>query len=82
LAIRKAKCVEVRGDEADDLEDLVGTTGNLSLDPNSKESTVNWFDGGDSVNFARKKVVEKGNIVKVYTSYGNVFEFELIAEAS
>jgi len=76
--IRQAKCIGIEGDEDGEFSDLVGTTGKLRLDPKSKESVVNWFDGGGSVNFTRKRVVEKDGEVKIFTKLGNVFKFRLI----
>lgn len=82
MTTRTARCIEVRSDDDDDFDDLVGAIGKLHLDPKSKSSDVNWFDGGDFVGFAKKRVVEKDGIVKVYTEFGNVFKFELISKVS
>jgi len=76
--IRQAKCIGVEGDEDGEFSDLVGTSGKLRLDDKSMDSAVNWFDGGGSVNFTRKRVAEKDGVVKVFTKLGNVFKFRLV----
>lgn len=76
--IRQAKCIGVDGDEDGEFSDLVGTVGKLRLDDKSTDRAVNWFNGGDSVNFTRKRVVEKDGVVKVFTKLGNVFKFKLV----
>ncbi len=53
-------------------------TGKLRLDPKSSEESVNWYSGGGFVNFTRKRVTEKDDIVKVFTKLGNVFKFRII----
>lgn len=78
--VRMAECIGVEGD-VEEFDDLIGTKGKkgkLRLDPKSTEMSVNWFNGGDPVNFARKRVTEKDGIVKVFTTLGNVFKFRLI----
>jgi hypothetical protein len=76
--IREAKCIGVEGDEDGEFSDLVGTVGKLRLDDKSKDSAVNWFNGGGSVNFTRRRVVEKDGVVKIFTKLGNVFKFRLV----
>lgn len=76
--IREAKCIGIEGDEDGEFSDLVGTTGKLRIDPKSSDSAVNWFNGGGSVNFTRKRVNEKEGVVKVFTKLGNVFKFKLV----
>jgi len=76
--IRQAKCIGVEGDEDGEFSDLVGAEGKLRIDPKVTDSAVNWFNGGGSVNFTRKRVVEKDGIVKVFTLLGNTFRFRLV----
>jgi len=76
--IRVAKCIGVSGDEDGEFGDLVGSVGKLRLDSKSTESVVNWFSGGGSVNFTRKRVVERDGVVKVFTKLGRVFKFRLV----
>ena len=76
--IQEAKCIGIDGDEDGEFSDLIGTTGKLRLDKKSKDMAVNWFSGGSSVGFARKRVIKKGDEVKVFTHRGNVFKFRLV----
>jgi hypothetical protein len=78
--IREAKCIGIDGDEDGEFSDLIGTTGKLRLDEKSKDMAVNWFSGGSSVGFSRKRVLEKDGVVKVYTKLGNVFKFRLVTK--
>lgn len=71
-----AKCIQVEGNQ-EEFSDLIGSIGKLRLDPVSKDPAVNWFTGGNTVNFVRKKVVVKDGIVKVFTRVGNCFTFRL-----
>lgn len=75
--IRTAVCIGIQGDEDNEFDDLIGEKGSLRIDPKSSDSAVNWFNGGQGVNFTRKRVVEKDGIVKVFTKLGNVFKFKL-----
>ena len=75
--IRTAKCISVEGDDGE-FSDLVGTIGKLRIDDKSMDSAANWFDGGNSVNFTRKRVTEVGDQIKVFTKLGNIFKFKVI----
>lgn len=76
--IRTAKCIGVDGDE-EGFSDLIGNTGKLRIDPESKDPAVNWFDdGGGSVNFALDRFTEVNDRIDVFTRLGNTFKFRVI----
>lgn len=72
-----AKLVAVEGNQ-EEYADLIGVTGRLHLNP----KCCNWFgNGGDSVEFRRKRVTRKEDKIRVHTKLGNVFVFRLVSES-
>jgi len=78
-ACRKVRLVEVRGDQ-EEYADLIGTEGELRLDPKSTDSGINWYNptgSGETLTLSRKRVTEKDGKVTVHTKLGNTFVFRL-----
>ena len=76
-AVRQAKLIRVEGNQSE-FSDLIGHTGRLRIDPNNLTPNLNWFNAnGDIVQLARARVTENGKEVKVFTTLGNVFVFNL-----
>jgi len=79
-ACRKVRLVNVEGDQ-EEFADLLGTEGELRLDPTSKSGELNWYNPkgrGDTLGLSRKRVTEKDGKVKVFTQLGNCFTFRLV----
>ena len=53
-------------------EDMVNSSGTLFF---GKE--LGWFDGAGSLEFRRKSVARKGNLIRIKTDLGNTFIFEV-----
>lgn len=78
-ACRKVRLVSVEGDQ-EEYADLIGTEGDLRIDPKSTDSGINWFNPegtGETLTLARKRVIEKDGKVIVHTKLGNKFTFRL-----
>ena len=70
----QAKLVKVEGNQVEHA-DMIGQTGRLFLSPGN-----NWFapkGWSESLEMKRKRVTKKGNTIRVSTSLGNVFVFEV-----
>jgi hypothetical protein len=72
--------VSVEGDQ-EEYADLIGTEGELRLDPKSTDSGINWYNpkgSGETLTLSRQRVTEKDGKVKVRTKLGNTFTFRLL----
>lgn len=79
-ACKKVRLVNIEGDQ-EEFADLIGTEGELRLDPANKSSDLNWYNPkgrGDTLGLSRKRVTETGDKIKVFTELGNCFTFRLI----
>lgn len=78
-SVRRVRLVAVDGHQ-EEYADLLGTEGELRLDPHSTDSGVNWYNpegSGETLTLSRRRVIEKDGKVKVFTKRGNVFTFRL-----
>jgi hypothetical protein len=55
-----------------EFSDMVDTSGTLYI---GKE--LGWFNGAGSLEFRRKSVARKGNLIRIKTDLGNTFIFEV-----
>ena len=73
-----ARLVSVEGDQ-EEFADMIGTTGRLYLNTGN-----NWYGPKGSaspLNLARRRVIRKGDKIRVHTKFGNIFTFRLVSES-
>lgn len=81
--IVKARCLSISNPTGvtSEYSDLPGTTGTLRLDEKSNDYIVNYFTGGNGVQFRRKQVTKtKSGLVTVKTHLDNTFVFRIIPD--